>query len=1805
MADDILGISAHFDANDMLQTFDTLTKRLDKLGIDTTNLQNKLNGAWNEITTSTNLNSEKTRKAIKMIADAMATYQKQMESTPQAIKQVNEEITKTMSSIEGLKSRISKTQTGTAEWNDLNKTLEGHEKTLGRLTNTYGNLQSTFSETQQMVSALNSAFELSNAGRSISNVATGVNAGAHAAAAAAVGTEAVAHAENSSKIVEETEATKENTQQKLRLTENASNYVYTAKMEAEAIDAVSKRLREGQSSQEEYIKSKESGLNFAKSLVAQIEEEKQKIASLSDIYQAKVDNGTVTADDKETYAQGVKEAEAQIKEYRQELTILNKSLDELNTAHHAASRGIIEQSEATQNLNSSAKNAEIIFGEEKATIEGVTEVLRLDYEELKKLKAEYASFKAAKLENSDEAKQNLKDQQALNEHIAEGRNVLKQLGTTYEDASKKAKEVKKETKEIGKEGEKSAKKVGGIFSSIKKSFSGALKGDFTGLFSFVGKIGTWGAALGAVGKALYELTIHAEQFRAALQPLSHYIDSNKLSEVRQDILALTGSTTKAAADMAEAATQFVKVWDSLSGSPEALITMVKSSNEFGALSGKTSKEGAKYLSNLASEYHMTAEESTQASAIIATAARNSTDSFEGMADALMSAGSTASMYKVSFKDMASLIGYSSTQFGGAQKAASKMSMMLMNMERLQNDKYKPSVVGMVQALQNLKVALNNGELSEKTFQGKIKQTALYFINNADAIATYGKSIDDPKAKTELLADANKKASTNVTNLKNAWEGLLTSFNANFTPILTGILNFFNRIIGGAQRTADELDYLKNYDKIHKGAKRGMQYAESVTSGVWTAGFQESAVANMGARQQHNIGKKEGLNLYRQQRDKLNGLYKKQYEYYKKNFPKFSEEALLNATQNSMVGYWGKNKDKLTEYDATKYNVWLRSRRANQKALNQKTNHTSIDDGGKFIPEETDKEKKARNYREQQAEQQAKELAEKKKLEWELYVAEQETAIAKTHEASEKETKQRKLDFEKKKHQIEEEAETLRQKNIQLAKANYDRNPKNEKKEGFYASGLDKNITLNSEQRKLIDTKTNLLIAQQAEYEYQQRLKSIEDYRAYLKKYGDLESQKLAIIEEYNQKIKEARSKGNEYEAAAFEEEKKQKSQELDFEKIKRSIDWETVFNDINNQTTSALKDLKIKLKVAINANDISAEDAKTLAEKIREIEDKISERTDVFAQILPGLREQKRLTEESYEVQMEYNKALEEQVNMRMKLSEAENTIQKSVKDKTGKDISLKEITSMSKDDYLKMLNLDPLSEAGKDAAKEFDKLIVSSTNLGKAQENLTAAQIKLVNFNNAIKDKKGLKGITDAVFNTKGMGLTDVMSLINQNAQSMNNLVKDIGLSNTEFGEAVGHFAEGVGGFQSAIMSLASGDVMGFVDGVVNGFQGFGHMLGIGGGNEKKVDKLIQRLTEKNETLTEAIENLTREISKSGGWKSIQKYEDTQKLQKEKEANLKEMYNARRGYWSGHKSFNYYWNSNRISQEKKNKISEELGRDWNGDMSDIRDAKEAKIILTYAGDEIKNTGKGGYGKAVYERLSDWAAEAETLDELTANLYETLTQISFDSMRDDFVSSLMDMTKDAQDFSNDFSKMLMQGVLSSRISNELGDDLQKFYDEWGKRANANGGKLTEDDIEFLKNMYRELTEKGLTIRDETAKVTGYADAQSEQTATGKGIEAITADQASSLIGIGYAIQIAQEQQKAISEEMKNTCNVISVEVSSISAYVQQTANNISEMRDIQYQGLEQLEAINKNTANLFAIKDDIAELRKVAKEYWR
>lgn len=1830
-ADEILGISGQMDISDIQQSFDKLINDLNSLGVKTDEVSSKMTKALNDIAQSSASDSEKTKQSVQALKQGIEEINKSLTDTPEALKKLASEAQTAEATVDKLKKKLSETTEGSQKWNEINEQLRSQQNLVEKLNGEYSSMLSTFGSTQQYVGTINAAIDTLNAGRSISTAATGANAAAHVGAAAAVGTEAVAHGENSTKIAEETEKTQQNTQAKLHLTESAKDYVYTTQMEAEAIDAVAKRLAEGRSDEEEYINSKKSGLAVRESLVQKIEEEKQKINELSDVYANSQDanNGVATPEAQKAYNEGVKEATDNIKGYRSELSSLNQSLDNLENSHFKAQQAINGQTDATQNLKQAteeAKNAsDIYFNGEKATIEGVTEALKLDYQELKQLKAEYATYKGAG--DTENAKKNLEEQKELNKHISEGREVLKQLGTSYEDAAKGAKKTKEETKEVAKSAEDATKKVGGIFSKFKSVLGGALKGDFSALFSLFGKIGVWGAALGALGKGIYELTIRAEEFRNALQPLSHYLDESNLQAVRQNILSLSDETAKSVSDMAAAATQFVKVWDSLRDSPEALTTMIKTSNEFGALAGKTSEEGAKFLSNLASEYHMTAQDATAASAMIATAAHNSTSSFGEMADAISSAGSSAALYGVSFKEMATLIGYSSNQFGGAQKAASKFSMLLMSMSKMQ-DKYNPSVVGMITALQNLKAAYERGEHVENNFMARQRSIAMYFIKNADAIAKYNKGIDSNAAKQELLNDINARASVNVAKLQNSWNGFLTAINANLTPTLTRILNFFTKIIGGAQKTADELNYLKNFDNNHKGAKRGMRYTESVTSG-WAAGFQESTVANMGARQQYNISKEDGLNQYRQQRDRLKRVYQQGLKNAQRKWRNASGNAYAKSAGNFMLQYYNNNRSAFSEFTPQMFNELLRNQRNSTIALSNKPINTGINLGGNSYIPKPKKDRSAdqqRNYREQLAEQQAKQLADDKRIEWELYVAEQEEGIAKEHDANEKELKQRKLDFEKKKHQIEEEAETLRQKNIQIAKEEYSKNPLNKKKEGFYASGLDKQVTLTSDQKALIQAKYDTLNAQEKAYDLQQLKAKTQNLYDYLKEYGTFKEQQLAIAREYDAKIKEAESQGDTYKVKSLQAEKAKQIGNVRANEIESKIDYAKVFGEfgviLKDQMTDILKTMKDFSKTdTFKAKPLTEQ--KDFLSRMNELSNQYgtSKWKDInFSQLGKLIND--------YNQKLEKRNEAEEKLNVSSKnLAEAQEAYEKAMK--SGNDMQKLDAkgklgnAQIENDNNRKALaDADAnLLSAQSNVTESAQKLSGTLTSLDTLLNNMKSGSISsvwnsFVNFDQKVNGGKATQAVTDTIGKVLGKAFAGKSDLISQIIGAILTLLDTIA-------------EQGIGGIAGGLIDTVLSAINGLIDNIfsgkfieqigvslINGIGGIldnitgklGSVLSLGAlsskgmsqwftnSNAEKVEEAINKLSDRNKSLQQSIEDLNDTMKNSSGAKSVEAYKEAYKLQEEQNENYKKIAQEQAGYHGSHHSWSYYWNG--FSDDEISRIKKITGKDnFSGNLWDLT-PEEMKKLRGGAVDiweRIKDTGKGGYGNSVADKLDDYIDQAGKLEELTQQINESLTQISFSSMRDDFVSKLMDMQSTAEDFSNNFAEMMQKSVVRYGLEKLINTDLKKLYEKWGKKMQE--GTLTKDDIDNLKEEYDKIVKQGIEQRDYWAQITGYTgeNSQSQQTATGKAIEAITADQASSLIGIGYAVQIAQEQGNEVRK-------AIAVDVSFLRIYAEQTYNNISEMRDIQYQGLEQLEAINKNTAPIILIREDIASMYKLMKD---
>lgn len=1762
MAEEILGISGQMDISDIQSSLDKLCDSLTRVGVDTDALSSRMTKALNDIAKSDDDLATKTQQAMQTLKSAMDEASKGIQNVPDMIDNANKRVETIEGTISKLNEKLAETEKGTGAFDALTKQLDAQKQSLQlakedvvELSNSYNTVKDSISEVSgayQALGALSTATTGANSAQSVANAAVVASA---STAAAAVTAEAGANTASTAAAIANTAAKGENAQATQQLTESLREYMSVAAGRADI-----ERM------QSESAKELRSDIKLYENAIKEIQDTL---------------NSTDFSKNIEETTAKIEKQKARIEEYKQALANL--------TPEESANGGAIYYnrriSEAQQKVSQLQKQVND-WGQEQNRLN----------ENLKEYNAQLEAAK--RIQNGDN------------------------LTGSFKDAAENAKKTAKETQSIGKEAEKSSSKVKGIFGGLKSSFSGLMKGDFSGLFKFVGKIGVWGAGIAAVGKGLFESSKAAEAFRVALQPLDHYMDTDKIKDVRQNILALTATTTKSCADMANAALQFVKVWDGLKDAPGALTQMIKSANEYGALTGKTSEEGAKAISKMASEYHMTAQEASEMSNIIASASKHSVSSFGEMSDAIASAGSTASLYGIGFKEMATLIGYSSGQFGDANKAASKFSMLLMSMSKLQ-DKYNPSVVGMVTALKNLKDAYERGENVASKFMARNRSVAMYFIKNADAIEQYGKKLEDAHAKNELLSDLSSRASVNLAALKNEWNGFLTGLNANLTPVLTNILKFFRIITGGAQETADVLHYLKVMDNEKGRSKASIGV-------VGTGGFNVNLAGN-------TIAEGADVDLYKKQRDALQKIYNKAVatarNKYKPNSKKgyqgISAEGMFNAGMNAVKKAIEDNSQNYSQFKKNRiYNYFYKENKKNTLALNQKPNNTNTDLGGGFGD---DKGEEARKYRDQQAELQAKEEARKRKERWDLYVAEEENGIAKEKDVAEKERRQRALDFEKKMHQLDEEAEQLKQKNIDTAKANYEKDPANKKKEGFYALGLDKKVGLTSEQQKYIQTKKDTLLVENAESERKYLREQLQYYYDYLKEFGSIQEQKYAIAKEYDEKIAKATSPNQ---RKLLEEQKKSSLANVELEAVKQNIDWGSVFGDFGTMFKDQLEPTIKSLKQLASKTE-NVDEKKTIWELVSKLQKTGTLwDSDIFVTISDNLKTYQEAMRSYAEAQKKEQKIAEE-------LTEAEERLKNAQKSGNEKDI----LDASATVDKLK----NQMSEAA-DATKENKDAVVKATT-----DLQTSSQRAINQFQQLESCLSGLtsgtlKGIGDALMGLDklfGGKATDkaasslvkmTTELFGSNSKVSQTLTKVLGESGMA-GEIVSAalgildiLKDGVENLVSSLIDTILGAVNGLIktalspktvtgilksvfDGVTSIFDtlSFGTISNIFGDNSAKMEGKIDKLNTSNEALKMSIDNLSDKIEKSNSLSEIlnaQNKKEKQTKELEQNTSKQMIYETwKHGAWRSNLAASV--EDNKGWKDAMKQVSAILGKKvkTSGDFLSLSAEEMQRIIDSDNGAELwakilneynKEGGKGGRSDKLSDMLNQYVNDfGNVAQDMADEIKEKLNGISFDSMKDSFISALMDMDKNAEDFASDFSKIMQQALLNLSVdelingseNNPNGDSLKKLYDDM---AEAMKNETYKSRAEEFAQRQQKLLEQGMKMRDELAQFTGYGE-QSSQSATGKAIEAITADQASTLIGIGYAVQSAVEQGNATRENIHSNVEVIC-------SYQMQMSDNISEIRDMQYQGLNQLQQIAKNTEPITGINENIANMYKLMKE---
>lgn len=676
---------------------------------------------------------------------------------------------------------------------------------------------------------------------------------------------------------------------------------------------------------------------------------------------------------------------------------------------------------------------------------------------------------------------------------------------------------------------------------------------------------------------------------------------------------------------------------------------------------------------------------------------------------------------------------------------------------------------------------------------------------------------------------------------------------------------------------------------------------------------------------------------------------------------------------------------------------------------------------------------------------------------------------------------------------------------------------------------------------------------------------------YLKTYGTFQEQKLAIAADYAKRISEVENStdsdsSKQWKIKSLKEEQKKETDSVEASAIMQKIDWYQVFGNVGGIMKDALVPLLADLDKFVGTDkfqNLGADQQKSIVDAMQNIRNSIGNTSDLgwkdlardvvayqdalknakIAQeeytktetlLIPRIKvlqeqienakksgnvaEQTRLQEELNKVQGQLAESGKKIVTANTKVRTSGQKLAQTTQNVTQPISAIHEFLSTSGLSDLASLwdSFDQLKGGidGLKALKEAKNAADGLKDMGKEAADAAADAGKKAG--DALSEglsKAGLIGqIVSAILKIldvlkDGIG-TLISSLIDTVLNAVNGILKNI-LSGDFITQIGGSLVSGIGNILNTIS-----------------FGGFNSLFGVGG-NAKEVNRTIDKLTARNEILTDAIDRLRDSIDKSSGIKAVEDAEKAEKLQKEKEQNLKDIMVAQMGYHGSHGSFNRYFRG--FSQEQINKVSEAIGRQWNGNLSDIRSADEANALLQNPDivNKIQNTGKGNYGGRVLEKLKDYAAEAGTLEDIADDLAESLTQISFDSLKSEFIDTLMDMNSSAQDFSDNFSKMLMQAVLKAKVDDLLGNDMQAFYDEWTERAKANGGKLSQTDINELKGRYDEMVQEGLKIRDEVAEITGYKQSY-EQSASSGSFESMSQDTGEELNGRFTAVQIATE-----------------------------------------------------------------------------
>lgn len=633
--------------------------------------------------------------------------------------------------------------------------------------------------------------------------------------------------------------------------------------------------------------------------------------------------------------------------------------------------------------------------------------------------------------------------------------------------------------------------------------------------------------------------------------------------------------------------------------------------------------------------------------------------------------------------------------------------------------------------------------------------------------------------------------------------------------------------------------------------------------------------------------------------------------------------------------------------------------------------------------------------------------------------------------------------------------------------------------------------------------TNRMLAEQVynekiyQIEQEYRDKATQSLIDYNKQYGTYQEKRLAIAMDYARKIAAAETEG---EADVLTRERDDKLASLDFEEMKKGMDWDKIFGELERVSTDTLESLREKLKQYLEGigDDISPESYKEVMDAFNNIDSELADRSP-FETMKKG-----------YE---DYKSAMDE-------VRSAQNLLQQA---QMGGSVIVEEYDE----------------ETG-----ELTRKLITQA---EAEERLRAAQDKRYSAQ---------KSLTDAANSIGQKG----MAIVNAG----NDIVDMLGNFGVKVPEAVSDTLNGLGQVMSGLESIDLTKPFSAITGSIKILTGIGNtiagLFGFGGADYSGYENLKSKYEGLIDIWDSLISKKQQYIDIDYGIEAQKAAEEAKKLVDVQIERQRQLMHSLSGSGSsiGSHSLGYRVNRGMSAQDwaRLSQLTGENIREF-GDVINL----DADVIGKVLQDEKFVSVLTAVNSEFVTYIQNIDKYSEQLKEIAEQEKEAFTGVSFDEFKDSFNSLILDFDTTSQDFANNFEKYLQNAILSSMVADKYKERIRSLYDSWAKEA-ADGEKvyvgkrmfglrpyiekdkgLSNKEAEMLRNQYQSIVDDMLAEREQVMKDFGWsssADSGSSQSPSSGALTTMSQDSISTFEGIGRNMQTHLANTDKFVQEIRNT-----------------------------------------------------------------